>query len=232
MMEYLTLYHGTDARIARMAKNDRLDYIAKCNLVIDRLFPYLKPLIEYQNVEKKLPSGETIYTTDTEWPLKRYEEILNKKEHEYFYANLAEKISMIDSRNRGSGLYQYGALYLTDSIEKAKRYAGRSYAGGEAGLCAYQFIRGCEIIDFPEFNPDEETLKAIEAVKEFGVEGKEEPIVFTFTNVDISLLKSEDGRDITKAELNLMEEFDEIGLSFRYNGDLEFDFDTALFLKQ
>lgn len=230
MMEYLTLYHGTDARIARMAKNDRLDYIAKCNLVIDRLFPYLKPLIEHQNVEKKLPSGETIYTS--EWPLKRYEEILNKKEHEYFYANLAEKISMIDSRNRGSGLYQYGALYLTDSIEKAKRYAGRSYAGGEAGLCAYQFIRGCEIINFPEFNPDEGTLKAIKAVKEFGVEGKEEPVVFTFTNVDISLLKNEDGREITKEELNLIEKFDEIGLSFRYYGDLEFDFDTALFLKQ
>lgn len=229
-MKLLTLYHGTDARIARMAKDDRLDYIAKCNLVIDRLFPYLKPLIEFQNVEEKLPSGETRCTT--EWPLKRYEEILNKKEHEYFSKNLAEKISMIDFRNRGIGLYQYGALYLTDSIEKAKRYAGRSYAGGEAGLCAYQFIRGCEIINFPEFNPDEETIKAIEVVKEFGAEGKEEPVVFTFTNVDISLLKSEDGREITKEELNLMETFDGIGLSFRYYGDMEFDFETALFLKQ
>lgn len=51
-MKILTLYHGTDARMLEMSEAERKQYLADCNLAIDALFPFFKPLFQQEKVER------------------------------------------------------------------------------------------------------------------------------------------------------------------------------------
>ena len=41
----ITLYHGTDAHMVEMTMEERQEYFACCNLVINNLYPYYIPQI-------------------------------------------------------------------------------------------------------------------------------------------------------------------------------------------
>lgn len=215
-----TLYHGTDAKIVRMSSNERRNYLALCNLVIDYLWQFYEPLLEHEMVDAVI-NGVAAKVLKTKF------DILYKKKIEdcgvkNLYYNLCEKMIIVSARNNGSGRYQYGSFYLSKDKQTAKRYAYGSFAGGETGLIAYRFIEGAEIIKFQDFNPHENIIEAINRIKEFAKEGTEEPVIFELNNLDPELLLYEDGREIDWNNF--------LPSHYRYIGNLVLDIDKAIFL--
>ena len=217
-MDKIVLYHGTDARIVEMTKEERQRYLDDCNLVIDALFPICKPLLQWEPVESVL-NGQKI--TGFEYALKRYEKLLKEKGGEYTYINFLEKLTMIDGRNNGSGWYQYHDLYLCSSKRTAFWYAQRSFAGGETGLNAFRLIEGFEIIFADNNYLDSKVLTAMDSVKEFAKEGTERPVIITIEDVDISCISYEDGKPLLEGDIERM-------LVFRRNRDYKFRYNKAV----
>ena len=219
-MVKVELYHGSDARIIEMTKEEREQYKNDCDLVVNSLFPLFKPLMSYEKVERIL-NGEKIYVYET--PLKlRYQNLLNEKGGQYMYINLFEKLTMIDARNNGSELYQYNDLYLCASKLTAINYARRSYAGGETGLNAYRLIQGAEIIGFENMYADPNVKRAAEKIKEFAKEGNERPVIITIDDIDPCFLFYEDGKPIEKDDIKeLIERRRKNQINFRYTKYVE-----------
>ena len=193
-MEQLCLYHGTDARIIEMTRDERQEYLNGCNLVIDALYPLFKPLLEWEKVEGII-NGEKVFFY--EHPLKlRYEKLLNEKGGSGMYLNLFEKLTMIGARNNGAGLYQYWDFYVCGSKRIAMNYAIRSNAGGEIGLNAYRLIQGAEIIGFEDMYQDSKVRLASERIKEFAKEDNRRPAIVTIEGIDLDYLFYEDGKPL------------------------------------
>lgn len=216
----ITLYHGTDARILSMSKEERLQYKKECDLIIDTLYPFFQPLLKWEKTEIKV-DGKTIF--GYEYPLKlKYGKILNEKGGMYMYQNLFEKLAMIDCRNNNAGLYQYENLYLCSSKLTAASYATRSFAGGEMGLIAYRLIQGADIINFENFRPNSNIQSIMNKIREFAKEGNEKPAIVTIENIDVDYLSFEDGKPIEKDNFaEWLEPRRKRQLKFRYTKPLE-----------
>ena len=216
----ITLYHGTDARILSMSKEERLQYKKECNLIIDTLYPFFQPLLKWEKTEINV-DGKTIY--GHEYPLKlKYGRILNEKGGMYMYLNLFEKLTMIDCRNNNAGLYQYDNLYLCSSKLGAADYASKSYAGGELGLIAYRLIQGADIINFENFRPNSNIQSIMNKIREFAKEGNEKPAIVTIENIDVDYLSFEDGKPIEKDNFaEWLEPRRKRQLKFRYTKPLD-----------
>jgi len=219
-MGKITLYHGTDARILEMTKEERQQYIDCCNLVIDNLYALFKPLTQQVLVEKVL-NGNKIYVNEA--PLEtNYKEILNEKGGKYMYLNLSEKLMMLECRNNNVGNYQYNDLYLCALKSTAMNYAQRSYAGGETGLNAYRLIQGYDIIFSDSHKLDKNVLDAIDTIREFAKEGNERPAIVTIENVDINYLLFEDGKPLSDYDKEQrMERLFKHDYKFRYSKPIE-----------
>ncbi len=217
-MKSITLYHGTDARIIEMSGDERKQYLADCNLVIDALFPYFKPLFQQEKVEKII-NNEKCYVY--EYGLKKYEKALNDKNGPYGYYNLLEKIMMLDARKNGSGLYQYNDLYLCSSKDTAIRYARRSFAGGEIGLNAIRLIEGVDVITFNDLDLDDNQNRAINRVRDFAEVGNERPAVVTIENIDINYLTFEDGKELYQDDIEDLTSGEDYNCKFRYTKLIE-----------
>lgn len=218
-MVKVELYHGSDARIIEMTKEEREQYKNDCDLVVNSLFPLFKPLMSYEKVERIL-NGEKSYVYEI--PLKRYQNLLDEKGGQYMYINLFEKLTMIDARNNGSELYQYNDLYLCASKLTAINYARRSYAGGETGLNAYRLIQGAEIVGFENMYADPNVKRAAERIKEFAKEGNERPVIITIEDIDSCYLFYEDGKPIEKDDIKeLIERRRKNQINFRYTKYVE-----------
>ena len=216
----ITLYHGTDARILSMSKEERLQYKKECDLIIDTLYPFFQPLLKWEKTEIKV-DGKTIF--GYEYPLKlKYGKILNEKGGMYMYQNLFEKLAMIDCRNNNAGLYQYENLYLCSSKLTAASYATSSFAGGEMGLIAYRLIQGADIINFENFRPNSNIKSIMDRIREFAKEGNEKPAIVTIENIDVDYLSFEDGKPIEKDNFaEWLEPRRKRQLKFRYTKPLE-----------
>lgn len=216
----ITLYHGTDARILSMSKEERLQYKKECDLIIDTLYPFFQPLLKWKKTEIKV-DGKTIF--GYEYPLKlKYGKILNEKGGMYMYQNLFEKLAMIDCRNNNAGLYQYENLYLCSSKLTAASYATSSFAGGEMGLIAYRLIQGADIINFENFRPNSNIQSIMNKIREFAKDGNEKPAIVTIENIDVDYLSFEDGKPIEKDNFaEWLEPRRKRQLKFRYTKPLE-----------
>lgn len=216
----ITLYHGTDARILSMSKEERLQYKKECDLIIDTLYPFFQPLLKWEKTEIKV-DGKTIF--GYEYPLKlKYGKILNEKGGMYMYQNLFEKLAMIDCRNNNAGLYQYENLYLCSSKLTAASYATSSFAGGEMGLIAYRLIQGADIINFENFRPNSNIQSIMNKIREFAKEGNEKPAIVTIENIDVDYLSFEDGKPIEKDNFaEWLEPRRKRQLKFRYTKPIE-----------
>ena len=217
-MNSITLYHGTDARIIEMSADERKQYLADCNLAIDALFPYFKPLFQWEKVEKIINNQKSF---TYEYALKKYEKALNDKNGPYGYYNLLEKIMMLDARNNGSGLYQYNDLYLCSSKDTAIRYARRSFAGGEIGLNAIRLIEGADVITFDNFKIDDNQQRAIDRVRDFAEVGNGRPAVVTIENIDINYLTFEDGKELYQDDIEDLTNGKDYNCKFRYTKPIE-----------
>lgn len=219
-MNQISLYHGTDARIIEMPKEEREQYKKECNLIIDTLYPFFQPLLKWEKTEI-IVDGKTVY--GYEYPLRlKYGKILNEKGGMYMYQNLFEKLGMIDCRNNNAGFYQYDNLYLCSSKLGAADYAAKSYAGGEIGLIAYRLIQGADIINFEDFRPNSNIQFIMNKIREFAKEGNEKPAIVTIENIDVDFLSFEDGRPIAKDNFaEWLEPRRKFELKFRYTKPLE-----------
>ena len=216
----LCLYHGTDARVIEMTREERQEYLSGCNLVTDVLYPLFKPLLEREKVEG-IKDGKKVFFY--EYPLKlRYEKLLNEKGGQFMYINLLEKLTMIGARNNGAGLYQYKDFYVCGSKRIAMNYARRSYAGGETGLNAYRLIQGAEIIGFENMYQDPQVRLAAERIKDFAKEGNERPAIVTIEGIDLECLFHEDGKPLFEDEKDeILDGKERIRYQFRYTKPLE-----------
>ena len=220
-MGQLEIYHGTDARMIEMSDEERLQYLSYCNLVIDNLYPFFKPLMVNEMIEVE-HKGQKIYVPKTLLEV-RYKKLLDEKGEPFLYTNLFEKLTMVEARNNGSGLYQYDDVYFCSSKTKAMHYSCRSYAGGETGLMAYRLIQGAEIIGFDNLYNTEEVKKAAEIIKDFAKEGNERPAIVTMDEYDINSLFLEKGTPLSKLDLEEWHKSkNKCHISFRYTGPVDF----------
>ena len=220
MDKLLTLYHGTDSRILSMAQDEMKAYLSLVDKAITSMWKVLAPFEEFEMYEFKGPRGDKRFGTRR--VIEGYQDQFIKAGKKDLYANFSEKLSMQRLRLNGAELYQYGDLYLAASHESARRYAIRSFAGGELGLLAYRFIEGLDFLNLPEWNPTPEIQDAIMRIMEFGEEGKEDPVIVTLEGIDPEDLVMENGtsaKEEIEAYYNILGNLGD--LKFRYMKDTD-----------
>lgn len=213
------LYHGTDARIIAMSDNERHAYFNVCTEVKDYLWSIFKPYYENEMVETII-HGYKAFVQHLK--IERYRDYIIEHSDEITWRNLYEKLMMCDSNERGSQLYQYGYLYLTGDMNKAKRYAFNSFAGGEIGSIAYRLIQGAEILGWID---NEDIKKGIDTIKTFA-EAKATPIVIPVSDLDINYLFGEKGNPIV-----CQEEWYFKGGNFRYTKEYTLSLEKAIYIE-
>ena len=215
MGQIFTMYHGTDARVVSMSRDERRDFLSKIDLIISRLWEVYKPYYTEYVPRKIVRHGEEINTYMRS--IEQYKGQFEKLGKQIVYSNMFEKLSMLEARYNGSGFYQYGSLYLAAVERSAKDYARRSFAGGELGLIAYRLIEAMDVLQFPEWEPDVEIQELIKQFMDFADEGKSDPVVITIDGIDSDNLLTEKGEDISW-ELDFLEKFGYLpDAKFRYS---------------
>ena len=217
------LYHGTDARFVRMSKEERMEYLNKCNKVIDYLWGLFQPLwTTTVIVEISLPNGEKGYI-----PQRKIEIIANKftsKEERIVKCNFFESLSRVEAWKKGNTQYQYGDLYLTSLRKTALNYARRAFAGGETGLNAYRLIECAELLQIDGWNKNDDINKTIIDIKQtIGTADNDEPVVITVTDIDFDKLYADTGNSL---DANISQQL------FRYVGEYSLDLKNAFYLRK
>lgn len=204
MTKLPTLYHGTDARIVRMSAEERKEHKQHCMLVVDFLWPfYDRSIFEIAN----LIGDEQM----TKRPL-------------FWKAFIC--IGGYKNRNQQ---YQYEHFSLTNMKERAEAYAYNSFAGGELGLIAYELYQGAKEIGFDGWNPTDEVISAARNIADFA-EDVHEPVLFSFDDYDLGLLRMEDGKDLSELSWQSMAT-GSVKCSLRYLGNAKLDISRATLLK-
>ena len=199
------LYHGTDARIIRMTEEERNNYLNTCHAVVNYLWDYFKPLYRERKLEQ-------------------YKDALSPKDNPYLYANVYEKLSMVDMKNNGCQQYQYGDLYLTSRDYSADNYARRSFAGGEIGLMAYRMIEAAEIIGFDGLYENKAAVADIETIKKFALE-ENEPVIIKVKDLDPKYLQTDTGEPIEWSSIRVIPQL------YRYDKETVLDINDTVKLE-
>lgn len=96
---------------------------------------------------------------------------------------------------KGTILYQYGSLYVTNGFDRAARYAKASFICGESGDVAYWLYLGAKRYD--EFYcVDSEKKRAMITMFEEALKANPEPVVIFLENIEKDNIKTENGMDI------------------------------------
>lgn len=217
------LYHGTDARFVRMSKEKRMEYLNKCNKVIDYLWGVFQPLwTTTEVVEITLSNGKIGYV-----PQKKIEIIASKftsKEERIVKNNFFESLSRVEAWKKGNAQYQYGDLYLTSLRETAINYARRAFAGGETGLNAYRLIEGAELLQIEGWNNNNDIIQTIaEIIQVIGTKDNDEPVVISIYDIDDDKLFADTGNVLDKGIPQQL---------FRYVGEYTLDLENAFYLRK
>lgn len=186
------LYHGTDARIIAMSYEERKAYFNMCAKIKGNLWAIFKPYYVNEMVEKSF-NGHKKFVQ--QYRIENYKDYIIEHSSTDTWTNLYEKLMMCNCNETKSQLYQYGDLYLTGDIDKAKRYALRSFAGGEIGLIVYRLIQGLEALGWDNFINDEFIKNNIRTIKSFA-EQNAVPIVIPISDLDLNYLLTEKGECI------------------------------------
>lgn len=223
--KFPALYHGTDARIVMMTDDERQQYLDHCKNVIDYLFPFYDKLATTFEMVQDEFQGQVRFFNRCLLDI-RYKDKLEQIPG--LFSNLHKSITLIQARNRGNRQYQYGSFYVTSMRGIAVSYALRSFAGGELGYAAYNYIRGLECVKLESYNPSRDIIRSMGIVGEFaGDEGQHDPVIFTFKDIDIDCLQNERGNPLPPD----FDDFD-MGQSFRLLKDVQLSLDGAEHLKK
>lgn len=194
-----TMYHGTDARIVRMSNEKITKLKEQCTEALHYMWSFFKPL----------------YDKDRE-TLMRSLDFDNKPED---YYKLMDKLNCCSAMHNGIEEYQYEALYLTNSIERAKGYARRAYAFGEIGEVTYIMYKAAMKINFSDWNPTEAVSYTLNFIKDFAEEDSE-PVVIKVENLDPLYFEMDNGGLVRQ---RMLEFSPGKTCSFRYVKTIELD---------
>ena len=216
-----TLYHGTDARILSMSKEERSSFLTDIDIALDYLWTIWEPLIQKTMIrELRWPNGEFKGTVPISFLESRKQQFIDAGQ-EILYKNLYEKVSMFSWTKEGAELYQYGALYVTMSKKTAADFARRSFAGGERGLIVYRMLEGIAFLGIPLGNPDKRTTDAIQRVKAFADANDAAPVIVTLKDVAPCDLLTESGKPADAMLQLVLDSGILIEPSFRYVKEIE-----------
>lgn len=233
-MKAPTMYHGTDARILRMSKEEIESFRKDILIVLDYVWPFFEPYSsEHQHMEYNPKIREHVPVQDAEY----LRGPLEYDKDSTLYTNIVFGIAINRNRLNGSKQWQYEGLYMSYSEWLAWNYARRAVCFGELGMIAYTFLKGAEKIRFRDWNPEGNVCRAIERVKKFGDE-KPEPVVVVLEDLDMDHIRGEGGEPLKEGyfsrvflytgEISLAgrpvrtvrkEDFDSIALTYK-NGKL------------
>jgi len=209
MNNKIFFYHGTDARIVQMSAEKRNSLHNFCKLVATQLRPYFPANILCLDLFKKPLDYESNPTP---------------------FLNLQNALTLCDGILGDSPLYNYDHFSITNSRERAKNYAYRSFAFGEIGLMAYRMLDVCLQMGLTKWGPY--PLK--EFCKELldFAEAEPEPVVFEFDDLDINDIENENGEKVSSEMVKRLQDGDSFQASFRYNKDVELNLDNAIYLRK
>ena len=217
------LYHGTDARFVRMSKEERMEYLNKCNKVIDYLWELFQPLWQKEEQQVTLPNGVKIFDTSSRKIEHLKSLFINAGKHE-LYNRLLSRLSMVDLWKKGSKWYQYDFLCVTGDKDKAERYAKRSFAGGEFGYIVYDLICAAEFLNLFINKPLEEISFYINEIKMFS--NIQEPIVIIIDDLESEFLYEETSdKPFSEISSDVIKH-----LSFKYKQEYTLNLDNAYYL--
>jgi len=191
-MPYPPLYHGTDARMARMSQEEIEAFKADIIKSLDFLWKFFEP---YSDEHCHMEFNETCKGYVQVRNLENLKPILRYDTDPTLYNNLLFAISINQMRLKGREGWQYHGLHLTNWEELAWHYAKRSFCFGEIGLVTYQFILASKRIRFRGWNPEPEVEQAMKKICEFAEE-KAEPVFVVVDDYDIRKLRDEGGKKL------------------------------------
>ena len=214
-----TLYHGTDARLVNMSKDERNSYLNHCKVVTDFLWTIFKPFMEKEDYLDTYNGVECICRRHK---IERYMNSYIEKFGKNAWYNMFEKLQMLGFRDDGNEQYQYKSFYLTFNRHIAQKFARRSFAGGEQGLIAYYLITALENLGWD--NDVTPIKSSIVIIKSFA-NGKAQPVIIPFDNLDLDFLQTEAGRP-----LNRDWDYSELQINVRYTKECEMSLQKAEYL--
>lgn len=225
MSPTLTLYHGTDARLLRMSREERDGYFKDVDVAQSFLWRVLGHYWTTKvRKELRCPDGSVMgYTTTC--LLDSHKATFQAAGKEELYNKFLDALMKVESRKNGSELYQYDCLYVTSSKMKAAGFARDAFAGGERGSLVYWLIKGGEFLHPADWTPNQDELNAFERITSFGEESYREPVIVIIDGVEPAYLLSEIGADAsTNVEMVLKDiknGHEPAGFSFRYLKELD-----------
>lgn len=195
-------------RIISMSAEERIAYKRKCFALAEYLWPYYS---------KFLLDGTSL--TD----LKK---LVCKGNDSTPWIRLVYAMNHFGGYKAGNTSYQYGddMFYLTNMKFRAEDYAKNAFAGGESGLIAYRFQEAADCIGIDLTILPSEMKSTLNEIRDMG-DSKPQPIVFTITEYDVEKLLLENGSSVTEDILSSLTR--DVGVSFRYNGNLDLNISTA-----
>lgn len=198
-MTFESLYHGTDARILAMTAEEKDDWKRMCIELADMLRRYY-PNMCYLDIFKS---------------------IFEKEDRKDIYFNLSEAIGRYEGMKNGSAKYQYGDIYLTNGLDRAKSYAYRSFAFGEVGLNAYRMLEAAKFLGL-KFDPKSRVASLSNQLWTFAHDNPQ-PIVLTFHHVSSDDLLLDNGKELK----GLDELLKDCTMSFRAKKNDNFNLNMA-----
>lgn len=198
-MTFDALYHGTDARILAMTAEEKEDWKNICLELSDNLRRYY-PDMYYLDIFKS---------------------IFEKEDRKDIYLNLSEAIGRYDAMKNGSAKYQYGSIYLTNGLDRAKSYAYRSFAFGEVGLNAYRMLEAAKFLGLT-FDSRTREASLSNQLWTF-THDNPQPIVLTFHHVSSDDLLLDNGKELKGLEELLKDSI----MSFRVKKNDNFNLNMA-----
>ena len=170
------MYHGTDQNVLNMTEDERRRAAYVCGEISRISYSVLK-------------ENNVSFITNTA------EQIISKNRLGDYWFIACNAMIKYESRVNNSALYQYDDLYITNSIERAMRYAKNSFVFGEQGSVAYDLYKGATFFtDFTSLLSNEE----IDVFNEFlfMANREKQPVVVLFEDLPIEDIRFENGNRI------------------------------------
>ena len=152
---------------------------------------------------------------------KALKSIFEKEDRKDIFFNLSEAIGRYEGMKNGSAKYQYGDIYLTNGLDRAKSYAYRSFAFGEVGLNAYRMLEAAKFLGLT-FDPRSRAASLSNQLWTFAHDNPQ-PIVLTFHHVSSDDLLLDNGKELK----GLDELLKDCTMSFRAKKNDNFNLNMA-----
>lgn len=167
-------FHGTDFRILRMTKEERLGYKAGALEIAGYFWSFFAP---------HMKTG-----------LRDFHSILSRHPEPHFLHNLLVALECYRLHKAGDPQYQYedNCIYITSNAEKASDYANNAFAGGEAAKSAFRMVQALTILRPNILSDNPGIIKKMEHLLSFG-QAPAQPCVCWIRDIDSAYLQNDFG---------------------------------------